>query len=211
MVAKYVFPVVFLPIDPDQVQNHSPHNLHHKVSYIQITTCHRHSIRKPLFFLVDENTVTTIPKLLFFSGVSKISCRSSLEKSQTLPKVTSGGPLEKGFEKQVHHAHGCSRRNRPQGDAVLQTRAPLKLSSERAWESCQVQSRQSAGKAVVASSLMCFLNFNLVRIKAKVTKKRKKQSRSPVGWTLAVTILFPRRQCGSPVSLTNHTGDGVCY
>lgn len=97
MVAKYVFPVVFLPIDPDQVQNHSPHNLHHKVSYIQITTCHRHSIRKPLFFLVDENTVTTIPKLLFFSGVSKISCRSSLEKSQTLPKVTSGGPLEKAL------------------------------------------------------------------------------------------------------------------
>lgn len=59
------WPNIFLPIDPDLVQNHSPHNLHYKVITFksQVTAT---SIEN----LVDENTVTMIPKLPF--GVFKM-------------------------------------------------------------------------------------------------------------------------------------------
>lgn len=57
-------PFAVSPIDP--IQNHSTHHGHYKVSYIQITS-HRHVVRKSLC-LVDENTVTTIPKRLFGAG-----------------------------------------------------------------------------------------------------------------------------------------------
>lgn len=146
MVAKYVFFfffVVFLPIDPDQVQNHSPHNLHHKVSYIQITTCHRHIIRKPLFFfLVDENTVTTIPKLLFFSGVPKISCRSSMEKSHKLyQKLPQAVPRKRLWETSAPCTGVQSPQQATRRRCSANHSAAEAHSSGQARESCEVQSR----------------------------------------------------------------------
>lgn len=68
-------PFAVSPID--LIQNHSTHHGHYKVSYIQITS-HRHVVRKSLC-LVDENTVTTIPKRLFGGGkIPQMSLNVSL-------------------------------------------------------------------------------------------------------------------------------------
>lgn len=211
MVATY-----FLPIDPDQkeTKKHSPHYLHYQVSYILITTCHCHIIRKSLL-LVDENTVTTIAKLLFW--VSKTSRRSSVENPTNFTKSHPRESL-KGFEKQMHHLHECSHYNRPQGDAVLQRGRqwtvldrpfnPLRSIQTRKQEA---ESTQLEEKAVVASSLMCFLNFNLVVSKWKWQQGTKKRKRKIPVTDRSNPGSYDSGPKGSEGPRSSHdTGESVC-
>lgn len=85
-----------MPTDPDLVEKSLPTQSTSK-SYIQITSCHGHVIRKSLV-LVEENTVTTIPKLL--TGLQNQPWATSTGKTipQSLPKGTLGRPV-KAFRK----------------------------------------------------------------------------------------------------------------
>lgn len=115
----------------------TPHTTYIKVSYIQITKCHRHIIRKTLF-LVEENTVTTIPKLLF--GVSEVHRKNPA----SFRKITSGGPgkalrnrctvytgaVTTTGHKETLHYEGVAEAHSP-GRALVIRRGPSRLESKR--------------------------------------------------------------------------------
>lgn len=66
-------------------KKHSTYDPHHKISYIRITS-HCHVIRKSLLFFVNENTVTTIAKLL--SWLQNQPSAWFAAKSHKLEKLT---------------------------------------------------------------------------------------------------------------------------